>query len=265
MAHSMRIKRPDNPYSLLIKILIIVTMILAVIVYINDNKEEIVSVMTQNKSYSLPIYSVETEDTVVSITFDAAWGDEDLEEILGILDKHNCRATFFVTGEWALKYPEAVKLIIGYGHDVGNHGNNHKHMTQLSHDEMVSEIEGCHEIVKSIADYDMTLFRAPYGDYNEDVILTALNEKYQAIQWDVDSLDWKDYGVQSIIDTVLNHKNLRNGSIILLHNGSLYTAEALEQLLTGLEEKGYSFVPVSELIYTDGYYIDHTGRQYKTK
>ena len=260
MAHSMRIKRPDNPYSLLIKILIIVTMILAVIVYINDNKEEIVSVMTQNKSYSLPIYSVETEDAVVSITFDAAWGDEDLEEILGILDKHNCRATFFVTGEWALKYPEAVKLIIGYGHDVGNHGNNHKHMTQLSHDEMVSEIEGCHEIVKSIADYDMTLFRAPYGDYNEDVILTALNEKYQAIQWDVDTLDWKGLSGSEMNNRVLS--KVKNGSIILMHNNSDNIIEGLRLILLSLQNMGYKIGSVSDLVIADNYTIDRNGVQH---
>lgn len=246
-----------------LKILILILIAFTIYLCIREKKEEIAQVMTDNKSYSLPIYSVETEEKVVSITFDAAWGDEDLKDILAVLDVHNCRATFFVTGDWALRYPDAVKLIYGSGHDLGNHGNNHKHMTTLSHEDMVDEMTGCNEVVKSICGYDMTLMRAPYGDYNEDVVLTAIGEGYQIIQWDVDSLDWKDYGRESIIKTVTEHKNLGNGSIILLHNGSRYTASALDELLTRLEEQGYRFLPISELIYTDNYYIDHTGRQYK--
>ena len=77
----------------------------------------------------------------------------------------------------------------------------------------------------------------------------------------VDSLDWKDYGADSIVDTILNHKNLRNGSIILCHNGAKYTADALERVITGLREKGYEIVPVSELIYKENYHMDVTGRQ----
>ena len=128
---------------------------------------------------------------------------------------------------------------------------------------MISEIEGCHTIIKSMTGIDMTLFRAPYGDYNESVILAAKSEGYNTVQWDVDSLDWKDYGVDAIVDKVCNHKDLKNGSIILLHNGSKYTALALDELLKELEEKGYSFAPLSELIYTEDYSIDHTGRQFK--
>lgn len=81
----------------------------------------------------------------------------------------------------------------------------------------------------------------------------------------VDSLDWKDYGADSILDTVLNHKSLQNGSIILCHNGAKYTADALEALIAGLEEKGYEIVPISELIYKDDYHMDVTGRQISDK
>ena len=78
-----------------------------------------------------------------------------------------------------------------------------------------------------------------------------------------DSLEWKDYGVESIINTVVNHKNLGNGSIILCHNGAKYTKDALEAMITGLKEKGYEIVPVSELIYREDYHMDVTGRQIK--
>ena len=109
----------------------------------------------------------------------------------------------------------------------------------------------------------MMLFRPPYGDYDDRVILNAKENGYYTVQWSVDSLDWKDYGADSIIDTVLNHKNLDNGAIILCHNNAKYTAEALERLITGLKEKGYEIVPVSDLIYKDDYHMDVTGKQIK--
>lgn len=247
----------------ILKIIIIIMLALAIGVCLFDNRNAVMTLAGEHYEDTLPIYSVETDEKVVAITFDAAWGDEDLDDILAILEKHNCKAAFFVTGDWATRYPEAIQKIWKSGHDLGNHGANHKHMTQLSREEMLSEIEGCHTIIKTMTGMDMKLFRAPYGDYNERVILAARAEDYYTIQWDVDSLDWKDYGVESIIDKVCNHKSLQNGSIILLHNGSKYTRDALDRLLTGLEDQGYTFVPVSELIYTENYSIDHAGRQYQ--
>lgn len=263
MLHIRRFPELESKETGYFKLLILVMLFLALVICIFDDKYNIMAVMGEHYENSLPIYSVETEEKVVSITFDAAWGDEDIEEILGILETHNCKAAFFVTGDWAGRYPDAIDRIYKNGHELGNHGANHKHMTQLSKQDMIDEIEGCHNIIKSMTGIEMTLFRAPYGDYNESVILAAKSLGYNTIQWNVDSLDWKDYGVAAIIDKVCNHKDLKNGSIILLHNGSKYTASALDELLTELEGKGYSFVPLSELIYKDNYTIDHTGRQYK--
>ncbi len=107
----------------------------------------------------------------------------------------------------------------------------------------------------------MFLFRPPYGDYNNNLITTTRSINYYPIQWDVDSLDWKNYGVESIINTVLNHKHLGNGSIILMHNGAKYTADALESVIKGLREKGYEIVPISQLIIRDNYTINTEGRQ----
>lgn len=210
----------------------------------------------------LPIYCVNTEQSVVALTFDSAWGVDDLEEILYILKKHNAPATFFVTGEWAEKYPDAILAIDQAGHEIANHGNSHKHMPQISKEQMKAEIQGCHDIIYNLTGKNMTLFRAPYSDWNGDVVDVAHSMGYSSINQSVDSLDWKDYGIDSIIYTVTEHKNLENGSIILLHNGATYTKDALDTLLTKLEEQGYSFVKVSSLIYTSDYYLDHTGKQF---
>ncbi len=209
----------------------------------------------------LPIYCVQTDEPKIALTFDAAWGNEDTREIMEILRKHNVKVTFFMTGGWVDAYPDDVKYILSEGHDLGNHSENHKNMSQLSDDEKKTELMSVHDKVKALTGYDMFLFRPPYGDYDNAVVKAARDCGYYAIQWDVDSLDWKDYGVDSIIKTVTQHKHLGNGSIILCHNGAKYTAQALDTLITTLKEKGYTFVPLSELIYRDNYSMDHEGRQ----
>ena len=225
-------------------------------------------VMTSSKvgDRHLPIYCVDCgENKKISLSFDAAWGNEDTRQILDILSKHDVKVTFFMTGGWVEAYPEDVKAILEAGHDLGNHSENHKHMSQLSAAEQKEELMKVHDKVKELTDYEMTLFRPPYGDYNNSVITNAMECGYYTIQWDVDSLDWKNYGVDSIINTVTNHKHLGPGSIILCHNGAKYTAAALDAMITTLKEKGYEFVPISELIYREDYHMNHEGRQIKTK
>ena len=209
----------------------------------------------------LPIYCVQTDQKKVALTFDAAWGNEDTKQLMDILARHNVKVTFFMTGGWVDSYPDDVKAILEAGHDLGNHSENHKNMSQLSNDEKRQEIVSVHQRVKELTGYDMFLFRPPFGDYDNDVIRTASECGYYSIQWDVDSLDWKDYGVDSIISTVCSHKHLGCGSIILCHNGAKFTAEALDEMITNLKGQGYEIVPVSELIYRDGYHMNAEGRQ----
>lgn len=218
---------------------------------------------TNASSKKLPIYCVDTEEAKIAISFDAAWGNEDTRKLLDILKDNNVKATFFMTGGWIEKYPEDVKAIYEEGHELGNHSMNHKQMSTLSANECIEELKEPHDMVKELTGYDMQVFRPPYGDYNNTLIDAASSIGYHSIQWDVDSLDWKEYGVDSIISTVCEHKHLGNGSIILMHNGGKYTAEALDSLIKNLKEKGYEFVKMSDLIYTDNYYLDHEGRQHK--
>lgn len=166
-----------------------------------------------------------------------------------------------MTGGWVESYPDDVKNIAAAGHDLGNHSENHLEMSKLSTSEIKDELMCVHDKVKELTGVDMTLFRPPYGDYDNELVITAKECNYYAIQWSVDSLDWKDYGTQNIIDTVLNHKALGDGAIILMHNGATYTAEALPKIIEGLQSKGYEIVPISELIIKDNYHLDNTGKQ----
>ena len=151
---------------------------------------------------ALPVYSVETEQKLAALSFDAAWGDEFTSEILEILERRGVHATFFMTGGWVEAYPEDVKRIAELGHDLGNHSQNHKQMSQLSETEIRREIQSVHDQVKELTGKDMTLFRAPYGDYNDTLVHTARDMGYQIVQWNIDSLDWKDYGADAIVQTV---------------------------------------------------------------
>ena len=220
-----------------------------------------ISVSSTAGSRELPIYCVQTDKPQIAISFDAAWGNQDTSALLDILAKHHVKATFFMTGGWVYSYPDGVKKIYEAGHDLGNHSENHKYMTKLSDEEKTQELMSVHNKVKELTGYDMFLFRPPYGDYDNGVVKNALANNYYPIQWDVDSLDWKDYGADDIIKRVTEDSHLGNGSIILCHNGAKYTKDALDTLITTLQEKGYEFVPISQLIYKDNYHMDHEGRQ----
>lgn len=209
----------------------------------------------------LPIYCVDTTEKKVALSFDAAWGAEDFQKIMEILDKHKVKVTFFMTGNWVDDNPDCVKELVEKGHDLGNHSEHHYDMTTISQSEKEKELQIVHDKVKKQTGYEMFLFRPPYGAYDNEVVQTAYDMDYYPIQWSVDSLDWKDYGVSSIIDTVCNHKALAPGAIILCHNGAKYTADALDTLLTQLEQKGYTIVPVSELIIRENYHMDVAGKQ----
>lgn len=209
----------------------------------------------------LPIYSVDTEEKKIAISFDAAWGAEDFYKIMEILDKHEVKTTFFMTGEWVENYPECVKTLVEKGHDLGNHSATHPDMTTLSKEKQKEQIMQVHNAVKELTGYEMELFRPPYGAYNNDLIRTCYEIGYFPIQWNCDSLDWKDYDANTIIKNVCENKNLGPGAIILCHNGAKYTAEALDALLTNLENQGYEIVPISELIMRENFHMDVTGKQ----
>ena len=247
--------------SLFIKLGIIVLSIIMIIGFGVKIAPNAVTISTIGRKIDLPIYSVNTEERKVALSFDVSGDNKDTDKILAILSKHKVKTTFFITGKWVEEYPKEVKAIAAAGHDIGNHSENHMQMSQLSVEECNEEIMTLHDKVKEVAGINMNLFRAPYGEYNNTLVAAARDCGYYTIQWDVDSMDWKDYGVNSILSKTLDNRKLGNGSILLLHISAKYTAEALEEIIIGLQEKGYEIVPVSQLIYTGEYKVDQMGRQ----
>ena len=219
---------------------------------------------TTKEGKKLPIYSVERPDNKISISFDAAWGADDTDALLKILADNQVLTTFFLCGAWVDKYPEEVKKLAAAGHDLANHGNRHAHGNKLSLEQNKAEILDCHNKIKELTGIEANLYRPPYGEYNNTVITAAEELNYYTIQWDVDSHDWMAKGKAYEIDRVLNNKNLQSGSIILFHNDAKFTPQTLEAIIKGLKEKGYEIVPISRLIYTENFEIDHTGRQKPT-
>jgi peptidoglycan/xylan/chitin deacetylase (PgdA/CDA1 family) len=142
-----------------------------------------------NSERHLPIYSVETDK--VAITFDCAWGASDIPTILDILKKENVKASFFMVGQWAEKFPDSVKLIANEGHDIANHGYSHLKMSTIGKEKCKSEIELCNKKLEEISGVKVKLFRPPYGDYNNTVIDTCNELGCYPIQWNIETLDIK--------------------------------------------------------------------------
>ncbi|NLV77320.1 MAG: polysaccharide deacetylase family sporulation protein PdaB [Tissierellia bacterium] len=252
--------RKYNKNHMIFRILIVIFLVIISIIYTGIKSNiQIAQVFSYKKE--LPIYSVETEEKKLAISFDAAWGDDYTLEILDILDKYNVKSTFFLVGFWADKYPEHVKEIYNRGHDVGNHSTNHPYMTKLSDDEIEKELNITGDKIEKLIKEKPILFRPPFGDYNDRVINVCKDNGYYVIQWDVDSLDWKEMGVQPVVDRVT--RNVRNGSIVLFHNNAKYVLEYLPIIIERLQREGYEIVPISQLIYKENFYMDNTGRQIK--
>ena len=191
--------------------------------------------------------------------FASPWGNEDTQQLIDILAKHNVKVTFFVVGEWVDKYPESVKALADAGHEIMNHSNNHAHFNSLSSEEIVADINTCNDKIEAITGVRPTLFRPPYGEYDDHVITAVRGMGMEPIQWDVDSLDWKELSAPEITQRVTS--KVQPGSIVLFHNAALHTPEALPGIIEALLQDGYSFVPISQIILDGEYTIDHTGRQ----
>ena len=207
----------------------------------------------------VPIYSVDTAEKKVALTFDAAWGSDKTLKIVDILKQANVVGTFFLVGFWVEQNGDKVKAISDAGFDIGTHSNTHPKMSTLSKTQMTEELKISMDLISNITKKKVNFFRPPFGDYNDTLIDVAGSLGLKTIQWDVDSLDWKGLSANEILSRV--KASTKNGSIILFHNNSDHILEALPLVLSYLKAEGYKMVKMSELVYENNYYIDNNGLQ----
>ncbi|HHY10484.1 MAG TPA: polysaccharide deacetylase family protein [Firmicutes bacterium] len=211
----------------------------------------------------IPIYSVKTDAKKIAISFDATWGTDLTDEILAILREHDITTTFFLAGYWIDKYPDYVNKIAAAGHEIGNHSYSHPHFNSLSEAGIAYELQKTENMIQDLTGQRTNLFRPPFGEYSNKVISQAASLGYYTIQWSVDSLDWKNLGSSEIYQRIMGQ--IKPGDIVLFHNAAPGTPGAIKRLIPDLQARGYEIVPVSELIYKEDYYIDHTGMQHPKK
>lgn len=249
----LRFKKKSYKKILIIVILLFISSIASVAV---NYKSIGVFKFTHRK---LPIYNVDTKDKKIAITFDVSWGDDNTLKLLDILDKYKIKATFFLVGGWIDGNETLVKEMVTRGHELGNHTNKHPDMNKISKEKLIEEIMTCDSKILSITGTSTKLFRCPEGTYNDLVINTVEATGHYAVQWDVDSIDWKENGANIEYNRVIN--KTKPGSILLFHNNAKYTTKTLPQIIEKLQNEGYSFVKVSDLIYKENYYLDASGKQ----
>lgn len=212
----------------------------------------------------LPIYAVATDEKRVAISFDAAWGADRTPVLLDILDKHKVKTTFFLVTFWVKRYPEVAAEIARRGHEIGLHSTTHPHMNTLGREGMAEELQKNRESVQQATGQTATLFRPPFGEYGNTLIEVAESMGLYTIQWSIDSLDWmKGMTEDRIVKRVLDR--IHNGAIILFHNNGEHTPAAVDRILASLLAEGYQVIPISQLIYTEDFYIDHQGFQHRRR
>jgi len=230
------------------------------VVVASSTAGKVISVI--NGERLIPIYYVDTQEKVCALSFDAAWGNEQTDTLLNILDEYDVKSTFFLVKQWVDNYPDSVEEIAAHGHDVGNHSSTHPHMAQLSAADQLTEIQDCNDAIEDLTGCCPTLFRAPYGEYDNKLIDNLNSKSMYCVQWNIDSLDWKNPSPDEMVQKIRG--KLVPGSIILLHNGAENTPEALPLIIEAIQEEGYTIVPISDIIPSGDYTTDHEGKMILT-
>ena len=210
------------------------------------NKDRIEDINPPNMITELPKKDIQIapDQKVIALTFDDGPKKGTTDSILEALRKYDAHATFFVLGSMAEKNPELLRDMVEQGNDVGSHTWDHRLMTKLSEEEMIKQINQTNSLIKEMTGKEATLFRPPYGAYDQRVT-SHLGKNTDVILWDVDPEDWKYRNKDHIVQSVLNQAG--DGKIILMHDIYKTSAEAAVEIMEKLTAQGYKIVSVSEL------------------
>jgi polysaccharide deacetylase family sporulation protein PdaB len=214
-------------------------------------ERDTIAVFTGGDKGKVPqaIYKVDTNEKKIALTFDISWGETRATPILDILkEKKVNKATFFLSSPWSQRHPDIVKRIVEDKYEIGSHGHKHDDYTKYSDEEIRNQIGKAHTILTELTGKQPNLIRMPNGDFDKRVLHVAADMGYTVIQWDTDSKDWTNPGVDTIVKNVLSKAH--PGDIILMHasDSCKQTHLALPAIIDRLRAEGYQFVTVSELI-----------------
>jgi len=189
----------------------------------------------------------------IALTFDDGPNDPYTSEVLKILKDNNVRATFFLIGKNVETEPEAASAIVAAGHAIGNHSYDHRNLVTRTNAQVRDEIMKTEKVIEEATGQKTTLFRPPYGDKDALTLQQTRKLGYVMIEWSVSAEDWRRPGVEKIVHNVVPH--VRNGSIILLHDGDKIrrgdrsqTVAALPRIIAQLRQEGFQFVTIPELL-----------------
>jgi len=226
-----------------IKTFVIPMIILIILIFSFFMYNDTVLTVFKNKKTE-PIRSG-SNNAYIAFTCNVDWGTEFIPPMLDIFESHDVKITFFVSGRWAKNNPEILKLIYDKGHEIGNHGYEHRMHSKLGLEDNKIEIEKTHRIVKEILGIDMKYFAPPAGDYNDATLKASKELGYTTILWNIDTIDWrKDSTSNKIIKRVLD-KPLK-GSIVLMHPKK-ETIKALDYIIQSIKKKNIKVGTVSDI------------------
>ena len=248
-------------YKLTTLIVVFCAVLLSAVGFVGLGTEGVSEVFLLANSRKIPIYSVDSQEKLIAISFDAAYGAEQTGQIMDVLEAHGVPATFFLVGFWVDKYPDMTKEISSRGFEIGSHSNMHSHMSKMSASDIAKDLSQSVGKIEALIDKKVELFRAPYGEYNNTLLNEAEKLGLYTIQWSVDSIDWKGISADEMTTRVLSR--IHEGAIVLYHNNSDHVLEALPKTIELLKARGYTFTTIGELIYRENYHIDGTGKQIK--
>jgi peptidoglycan-N-acetylglucosamine deacetylase len=196
----------------------------------------------------------------VALTIDTEFPDQPATDPLGVLrdqlevlSRRAVRATFFIVGAWARAHPEEVKTINAAGHHIGNHSYAHCPLPRLSPTEIVEDLTACHDALAELGVESRPWFRAPRGELGDspvDVLAAVKLAGYRHIHWHAHGHDWQPGATgRQVAEAVLGRVRRRwpRPAIVLLHSWPDCAAEALEQVIAGLESEDAQFLTVDEL------------------
>ncbi|MFC7392596.1 polysaccharide deacetylase family protein [Scopulibacillus cellulosilyticus] len=192
-----------------------------------------------------PIYRGNPQKPMVALLINVAWGNEYLPKILKVLNKYDIKATFFLDGSWVKKYPDLAMMISEEGHEIGNHAYSHPDLKQSSKQETYKELKKTNDVIEATLDVKPKWFAPPSGSFTQQTVDVAHKLDMKTILWTVDTVDWKKPPTMEMVRRVVPKTTA--GTMILMHP-TKPVAEGLEQMINGIEEKGYRFGTVSELM-----------------